>query len=76
MKDKDVALTYKVNDQITLCSCFTDGDTAASKDSGLGIRYTKDSWTMITLNYMETDADGATDYTMHLHSYSIDDKIH
>ena len=69
---KDVALTYKVSDQITVAAAFADGDTAAKKDSGVGISYTKDSL-MINLNYMETDASNA-DYTNFYTEYSFDDQ--
>jgi len=69
---KDIALTYKVNDQITLAAAFADGDTDAEKDSGVGISYTKDSL-MVNLNYMETD-DSNADYTNLYTEYALDDK--
>ena len=68
---KDIAATYALNDEITLAAGFTNGDSTASKDKGLGIRYTKDQWTM-TLNHMEKN-DGATDYTNAYAGYAIDD---
>ena len=71
---KEIALTYTVDENLTVAAAFGDGDTAAHKRRGAGLRYAKGEW-LTTINYQE-NPDAATPETWinAYTQYSIDDK--
>ena len=71
--NRQLAGTYKLNENITLGAGVTTGDSASDKDRGFGIRYNKDEWTL-TANYMETDANSDAEFINLYAGYAIDEK--
>ena len=69
---KDIAITYSVNDEITIAAAMTDGDSDAQKDKGVGISYTKDSL-FLSAN-IESSDEADKDAQNLFASYSLTDK--
>ena len=68
---KDVAITYSVNDEISVAAALTDGDSDAQKDKGFGISYTKESL-FLSANIESSDATNSGAKNIFA-SYSLND---
>jgi len=67
---KDLAVTYKVNDNITLAASHVTSDTAAKENKGIAMTYTRDSL-KVMVSREDSDAKDASNIFA---SYTIDDK--
>jgi len=73
---REIAVTYQVNDVVSVAAAMTDGAQDEQKDKGIGISYKKDSITL-NANYMTTEEGGAWysgDYTNLYGQYDVNDK--
>jgi len=68
--DKELVLTYTVNENLTVVAANTDGDADSQKRNGFGLRYTVDAWTF-TLN--NQDADTGLEHTNAYVGYALSD---
>jgi len=69
--NKELSVTYQVNDSIKVAAGVMDGANTAQEDMGLGIQYSKDGLT-VNAAYLDKD-NGATEYLNLYAGYSIDD---
>ena len=69
--NKELSVTYQVNDSIKVAAGVMDGANTAQEDMGFGIQYSKDGLT-VNAAYLDKD-NGATEYLNLYAGYSIDD---
>ena len=69
--NKELSVTYQVNDSIKVAAGVMDGANTAQEDMGFGIQYSKDGLT-VNAAYLD-NKNGETEYLNLYAGYSIDD---